>query len=304
MKAIDLFSGSGGTSLGAQWAGLEVLWAANHNPRVVETHRENHPEVIHLCQDLHQADWSEVPDHNVMLASPCCQGHSNARGKRSRSKQADKSRSTAWAVVSCLEAKQPEFGVVENVPEFASWQLFEPWLDAIKRLGYSVAMHVVNCSTLGVPQSRRRMFMVLARAKNPLWLDLPKHDPVPASSFIDFNMRGYEWFDWRERVPATTKRITQGRRDFGDVFIDTAYGSERTGHSIHKPIGTITTVNKHSLVVGDKIRPLSIKELAAAQTFPSNYKWPEGATISKLMIGNAVPPLAAQRVLEALSSVA
>lgn len=304
MKAIDLYSGGGGTSLGAHMAGIDVLWAANHLKTAVETHKLNHPYAQAVCQDLQQADWSLVPDHDLMMASPCCQGHSKARGKAQQSTRADVSRATAWGVVSCLEIKKPPLGIVENVKEIKDWVLYDCWCDAIHRLGYSMSEVLVNCNTLEVPQSRLRLFIVITKSKSPLKLTLPEFEIVPASSFLDLSMEGHQWSEWRHRKPATVRRITQGQKDFGEVFIDTAYGSERTGHSIHKPIGTITTVNKHSLVMGDKVRALTIQELAAAQTFPDDYIWPKGKTITKSMIGNAVPPVAAYHILSALKSAA
>ncbi|MPS91201.1 MAG: DNA cytosine methyltransferase [Comamonas sp.] len=81
MRAIDLFAGAGGFSTGAAMAGVEVVWAANHWQLAVKYHAVNHPAADHLCQDLHQADYSEVPAAEIMLAAPCCQGHSKARGK-------------------------------------------------------------------------------------------------------------------------------------------------------------------------------------------------------------------------------
>ena len=122
--AIDLFSGLGGWSTGAKIAECNVLWAANHWPAAVEWHSANHPETAHACQDLHQADWSSVPAHDLLLASPCCQGHSKARGKRHGNPKHDASRSTAWAVVSALEYHRPAMAIVENVPEFMAWALY------------------------------------------------------------------------------------------------------------------------------------------------------------------------------------
>jgi DNA (cytosine-5)-methyltransferase 1 len=95
MNVIDLFAGAGGFSTGASMAGCNVAWAANHWPDAVEWHSRNHPDAAHICQDLHQADWSQVPAHDLMLASPCCQGHSKARGKASGNPQHDARRSTA-----------------------------------------------------------------------------------------------------------------------------------------------------------------------------------------------------------------
>jgi DNA (cytosine-5)-methyltransferase 1 len=80
-RAVDLFAGLGGFTAGATAAGARVVWAANHWPVAVQWHAVNHPETAHLCQDLHQADWTQVPDHDLLLASPACQGHTPARGK-------------------------------------------------------------------------------------------------------------------------------------------------------------------------------------------------------------------------------
>jgi DNA (cytosine-5)-methyltransferase 1 len=127
MRAIDLFAGAGGFSTGATMAGVNVVWAANHWPVAVDCHAANHPGTLHACQDLHQADWSHVPTHDLLLASPCCQGHSKARGKAANNPQHDASRSTAWAVVSAAEFHRPAVVVVENVPEFADWALYPAW---------------------------------------------------------------------------------------------------------------------------------------------------------------------------------
>ena len=50
----------------------QILWAANHWPVAVVWHTANHPETQHVCQDLHQARWEQVPAHDILLASPCC----------------------------------------------------------------------------------------------------------------------------------------------------------------------------------------------------------------------------------------
>ncbi|MDH1472747.1 MULTISPECIES: DNA cytosine methyltransferase [Shewanella] len=304
MRGIDLFAGAGGNTTGGKMAGLRMLWAANHNPLVVKYHELNHPEVAHKCQDLHQADWSLVPEHDILLASPCCQGHSRAAGKKKSSKKADLSRSTAWAVVSCLEVHRTPIAVIENVADFLSWELFGAWEYAMRSLGYSLSFNHVNASRLGVPQNRERLFIVATRTTKPIVLDLPEKRPIAARSFIDMDMHAYKWDHISNRVLATQKRVTNGRKQFGEVFLDAAYGSARSGRSIDNPIGTITTVNKHSLVIGDLIRPLSIRELAAAQTFDECYQWPASATATKMMIGNAVPPIMAKEVISAVLKAA
>lgn len=304
MKAIDLFAGAGGTTSGLVKAGVDVIWAANHNPEAVKYHELNHPGTIHSCQDLHQADFSEIPVHDIMFASPCCQGHSKAAGRNKRSVKADKSRSTAWAVVSCAEVHHQDVCVVENVSDFEKWSLFPVWEMALQKLGYTLSKNTVNARQLGIPQNRERTFYVATKSKNPLVLQFPHLEDVPAISFIDLNPEPYKWDRVVDRVEATQRRVRNGRLAYGDIFLDAAYGSEKKGRSIHKPLGTVTTVNKHSLVIGDNIRALTVNELATAQSFDNDYKWPTSSTAAKTMIGNAVPPLMAKAVVEAVMRAA
>lgn len=301
---IDLFAGAGGTSEGASKAGVQIAWAANHNPIAVEYHSKNHPNTEHVCQDLHQADWSQVPSHDILYASPCCQGHSRAAGKVKATMKADTSRSTAWAVISCLEIHRSAMAVIENVPDFLSWTLYEAWVLALNKLGYSLSVNFVNASSIGAPQNRERLIIVATRSTKPFDLKLPQREIVTARSIVDTNYDGHAWDKVSSRVIATQNRVTNGRKQFGNVFLDAAYGSAKSGRSLDKPLGTVTTVNKHSLVIGDDIRALTINEQAAAQTFRKDYVWPKSKTLTKLMIGNAVPPIMAYEVTKSILKAA
>jgi DNA (cytosine-5)-methyltransferase 1 len=304
MKAIDLFAGLGGWSTGARMAGVDVLWAANHWPAAVEWHSQNHPGAIHVCQDLHQADWSRVPAHDLLLASPCCQGHSKARGKSSGNPQHDASRSTAWAVVSALEYHRPQAGIVENVPEFLDWALFPAWSAAVKALGYQLSPHVVDCADLGVPQNRVRMFIVCTRSRAPLKLSLPKYEHVPATSFIGFDNDNWSPIERTGRATATLERVAAGRRDFGGRFLFSYYGNTKTGRSIDRPIGTITTRDRWAIVDGDRMRMLTANENLAAMSFPAETKRPDNHRLTVHMAGNAVPPVAGAEIIKALRGAA
>lgn len=304
VTAIDLFAGLGGWSTGARMAGVEVLWAANHWPAAVEWHSHNHPDAIHVCQDLHQADWTKVPSHDLLLASPCCQGHSKARGKASGNPQHDASRSTAWAVVSALEFHRPEASIVENVPEFLDWVLYPAWSAAVQALGYSIAPHVVDCADLGVPQNRVRMFLVLTKSRAPLFLQLPKHQHVPAASFIDFDIGRWSPIDKPGRAAATLERVAAGRRAFGDRFLFSYYGNTKVGRSLSRPIGTITTRDRWALVDGDRMRMLTAGENLAAMSFPPETRVPDNHRLTVHMAGNAVPPVAGARIIEAMRAAA
>ena len=304
--AIDLFAGYGGWTMGAKMADVDVLWAANHWPAAVKWHAANHPQVIHECQDLHQANWANVPAHDVLLAAPCCQGHTKARGKEAGNPQHDASRSTAWAVVSALEFHRPEVAIVENVPEFTRWTLYPAWLQAMQALGYQVAPHILDCADLGVPQHRVRLFLVCTRSRAPLMLTIPAERHVPAASFIDFEAGRWSLIEKKGRAEATLRRVANGRKSFGERFIMPYYGkgSGLTGRCLSRPIGTITTRDRWAVVDGEKMRMISADEVLQAMSFPLDMLRPDNHQLTVHMAGNAVPPKAGAAVIRAVMAAA
>jgi len=236
-----------------------------------------------------------------MLASPCCQDHSKARGKKSGNAQHDASRSTAWAVVSAAEYHKPEM-VLENVEEFTDWALYPAWSQAMAALGYMIAPHVVDCADLGVPQHRVRLFLVCTRSKSPLMLELQRRQHVPAASFLQFDAGRWSAIEKPGRAQATLDRVRNGRERFGNQFIMPYYGkgSGLTGRDNNRPIDTITTLDRWALVRGNEMRMLSANEALAAMSFPAETLRPDNHRLTMHMAGNAVPPLAGKRIIQAL----
>lgn len=302
MKAIDLFAGAGGFSTGANMAGCNVVWAANHWPAAVQVHANNHPATQHACQDLQQADWSQVPTHDLLMASPACQGHSRARGKERA--HHDTKRSTAWAVVSAAEYHRPQCVLVENVPEFAKWLLFPAWCAAMHALGYALAPMILDAADSGVPQHRRRLFVVGTLSKHPIELRLPRRDYVASAQIIDFEAGKWSAINCKGRADATLRRIHEGRRQHGHRFLTAFYGNERGGRSIHRPIGTITTRDRWAVIDGDRMRMLSVAEARRAMSFPDDYQLPTNHRDAMMMLGNAVAPFVAHDVITAIREAA
>lgn len=298
MRAVDLFAGAGGFSEGARRAGVPVVWAANHWQVAVETHAANHPSTVHACQDLQQANWWHVPRHDILLASPACQGHTNARG-RERAHH-DAARATAWAVVSCAEVHRPPVAIVENVPEFLDWVLYPAWADAMRRLGYALALHVVDAADFGVPQNRVRVVVVATRSLAPLQLEPPRLPHVPARSVIDFDAGRWSPVDRPGRSPATLARIASGRARFGARFLAPFYksGSGTTGRSLDRPIGTLTTRARYAVVDGERMRMVSVPEALQFMGFDPTYKVPRNIALANHLLGNAIPPAMAAWFIE------
>lgn len=305
MKAIDLFAGAGGFTAGAEAAGARVIWAGNHWRLAVDVHELNHPETDHLCQDLEQADWTRIPSMDLVLASPACQAHSSAatrggKGRRGSAPHHDALRSTAWAVVSCVEVHSPPFVVVENVADFRNWKLYGVWCKAMQELGYSLHEHFVNAADLGVPQDRRRLFITAVKGKRPFVLRLPKREHVGFSECID--MSAGLWEPVAGKPPDVRQRASKGRANFPDdeVFV-TQHVTGHPGRSIDRPVPTVTTKHQMGLVRrgrrGDEMRMFTIDEYRCAMGFPKNYWLPRQVCDSVKLLGNAVCPPVAKAIV-------
>lgn len=175
---VDDFCGAGGSSQGLREAGLELVQAANHNAKAIETHATNFPDADHLEADLITFNMRRRPRADVYWASPECTWHSPAGGRKRKRQMLDmfdeyvpdaageRSRLTMMQVVAFAEAKRPKVVLVENVIEVAGWELFESWLHSMTSLGYEhqilsvSAAHVWSPENAPAPQWRDRVYFI------------------------------------------------------------------------------------------------------------------------------------------------
>ena len=119
---IDCFAGGGGASVGIEMAlGREVDIAINHDPEAIRMHRTNHPNTLHLTEDIFQVDLQKyVKGRHVALmwASPDCTQFSKAKGGKPRLSGI---RMLPWAVYKHAKAICPDVIIMENVEEIQQW---------------------------------------------------------------------------------------------------------------------------------------------------------------------------------------
>jgi DNA (cytosine-5)-methyltransferase 1 len=305
MRAIDLFAGFGGFSTGARMAGVNVVWAANHWPLAVNVHAWNHPETKHECQDLRQANWAKLPDYDIALLAPTCQGHSEASQPKRKEdpKFHDETRSTAWACVDCLEVTRPAAFVAENVIQFQEWALYDLWWEALRRLGYKMTSQIIRASHCGVPQRRDRLFIVGSLKKEIKLHTLGTEEPA-FGPHVD-----WESGDWRPirscTRPNACNRLTLGHKRFGRALVQ--HTSDHRGISVEGPIRTITTKVQWCAVREDgQYRYLTPREHARAMGFPESYYWDPELPNDEVVkgLGNAVCPPVAKCVIEQVAAAA
>jgi DNA (cytosine-5)-methyltransferase 1 len=169
----DLFCGAGGSSLGAELAGAQLVMAANHWQTAIDVHQVHFPDAGHDVADISQADPRRYPVTDILLASPECTNHSQARGVTRRKQDAtlfdsadlsaERSRATMWDVVRFAEQINYSAIIVENVVEATKWVLWPAWWQAMESLGYTGQLTSHNSMHHGVPQSRDRIYVVWSR---------------------------------------------------------------------------------------------------------------------------------------------
>jgi DNA (cytosine-5)-methyltransferase 1 len=172
---------------------------------------------------------------------------------------------------------------------------------AMRALGYALSPHVLDAADYGVPQNRPRLVVIATRSKAPFALRMRSGAHRPIEPHIQWDRGPWRVID-RSLAPATQLRIKNGRRAFGERFVAHYYssGSGLTGRSIDRPIGTITTRARWSVIDGNRMRRLNVDESRAAMGFRPSYQLPKNKNLAKHMLGNAVPPPMVTKIINEL----
>lgn len=269
ITVTDLFCGAGGSSLGATAAGAELVMAANHWSTAIDVHQANFPDAGHDCADISQADPRRYPRTDILLASPECTNHSQARGV-SRKKQdptlwdapdpdAERSRATMWDVVRFAEQLRYTAVVVENVVEATKWVLWPAWWQAMRDLGYDGRVLSHNSMHHDVAQSRDRIYVVWTR---------PGID-------ADFEMELDADCD-RCIARRTVRQVFKSGRSVGRYKQQWYWGCTVCGNVCHPstpPAASIIDWDLDCPRIGDRSRPLADKTRARILAGLQRYGW-------------------------------
>lgn len=280
---IDCFAGGGGASVGIEMAlGRQVDIAVNHDPEAIRMHAVNHPNTIHLTEDIFRADLQKyVKGRKVALmwASPDCTSHSKAKGGKPREKGL---RILPWAVYKHAKAILPDVIIMENVEEIQQWgpldadghpikerrgEDYKKFITAMKSLGYVFDCRELVAADYGAPTTRKRWYAVFRRdGRDIVWPEqthskggvngLKPWEPI--WKYLDLNDFGKSIFGRKKPLAENTmRRIARGLEKFvfnsAEPFIAPIGYGERKGqlprvNSVNDPIGTIVASgNKHYL---------------------------------------------------------
>jgi DNA (cytosine-5)-methyltransferase 1 len=319
-RAIDLFSGCGGLTLGLKNAGVEVIGAIEIDDKAREVYRANHPEVAFLANDIRDADPMKIMrrlrlrprELDLLAGCPPCQGFSRIRRKNKRGAKADERNTLIDDFALFVETLLPKNLMLENVPGLADYPRFRAFGKLIERLGYNYEWSVLDVSKFGVPQRRTRLILIASMDKVPtmaksmnrrvtvrdaigalptagasgdLLHDLPETRSEKIRSLIaaipkDGGSRSSLPPDMR---PACHRDY----KGFNDVFGRMAWDDVSP---------TITSgcsnPSKGRFLHPTEDRAITLREASILQGFPPTYQFDAklGKETLALMIGNALPP--------------
>lgn len=285
MRAVDVFAGCGGMSLGFEQAGIDVVAAFDNWKPAVDIYRANFNHPIYekdLCDD----DAIEViksmrPD--VIMGGPPCQDYSIA-GKREMGARANLT--IRFAEIVC--GVKPEWVVFENVYNIERFGTLPVMKTMLRDAGYGLTARVLDASRCGVPQARKRFILVGHLGSEDGFLD----DALESG--------------------LAEKQMTV--RDYLGDKLGTQYYymhprsyARRGVFSIDEPSATIRGINRpipenykrhhaDAAAIEDGVRALTTKERSYLQSFPESFEFEGAKTSVELAIGNAVPPALAKYV--------
>ncbi|RWD71633.1 DNA cytosine methyltransferase [Mesorhizobium sp.] len=196
---MDSFAGGGGASTGIEMAlGRSPDIAINHNPVALALHEANHPDTLHLSENVYKVDPLDyVAGRHIGLAwfSPDCKHFSKAKGGKPVERNI---RDLAWIIPGWIERNQKSRGsvdvvILENVEEFRDYgplidtarglmpdpkrkgETFQKWCKALRRLGGKIEWRELRACDYGAPTIRKRLFIIIRFDGEPIVWPVPTH---------------------------------------------------------------------------------------------------------------------------------
>lgn len=255
-KFIDLFSGIGGFHLGLSKLGGECVLASDILNVACETYYSNYK--IKPIGDITKVPAVSIPDHDILCAGFPCQAFSNVGKKKGF---ADPRGELIFEVFRILKKKKPKAFILENVRGLTTHdggRTLQIILNHLIDVGYKVKYQVLEAKDFGVPQIRKRLFIVGVSKKIKNEFEFPQ--PIKLKYSLSQVMKGSV-----DREYGFTVRI----------------GGRRSGIN--------NRYNWDAYRVNGIVRYITPQECLQLQGFPKKFKLAGNESQQYFQIGNAVP---------------
>jgi len=320
-RAIDLFSGCGGMTVGLKQAGFQVIGAVEINELAARTYGINHPGVHVWNSDIRNISGLTIKrrlglragELELVAGCPPCQGFSRMRTLNGgKARVIDDRNDLVFDFLRIVDQLRPKAVLMENVPGLERNHRFARFFEELLLLGYIPNHAVLDAARFGVPQRRERLIVLCGMGMPIAFARDAKARRTVRDAIAGLPSAGssgdpaHDILENRApriaRMIALVPRNGGSRRDLPskftlpchrrfDGFAD-VYG--RMSWNEVSPTITSGFVNpsKGRFLHPTKNRTITVREGALLQTFPHNYWFPMDAGKYPVaeMIGNAIPP--------------
>lgn len=318
-KAVDLFAGCGGLTVGLKTAGFKVLAAVEIDQNAANTFKKNHVDVKVFQSDIRKLSATDFKSElglkkgqlDLLAGCPPCQGFSSMRTLNGKKRNRDSQNDLIFDFLRFARALRPKTLMMENVPGLAKTAKLKSFIAGLKKIGYCVEYKVLNAADFGVPQRRRRLVLMATRLNRQL--SFPPSSKSRTTVRMAFsrlrNRNADELHNYKEKRSQKILRLIKAipkdggnRMQLGkrrqlkchkkiDGFKD-VYGRMWWDDVAPTITSGCTNPSKGRFLHPSKNRAITLREASILQTFPLTYKFDlaGGRSGVALMIGNALPP--------------
>jgi DNA (cytosine-5)-methyltransferase 1 len=332
LKAIDLFSGCGGLTLGLRQADFKVVAAVEIDPYAVGTYKLNHPEVTVFEGDIRNLTFREIKsklnirkgDIDLVAGCPPCQGFSSIRTFNGKREIEDERNDLIFEFYRIVEMFRPKAIMMENVPGLAVDSRFKLLCSKLRKIGYTLNYDILNVAYYGVPQRRRRLILLGGLYGKINFSEKDEHlktVKVSIAGLPEPGQSGDVLHDLPENRTEKIKRKIRSIPKNGGSRTDLPKKEQLACHkkcsgfkdvygrmSWDEVSPTITSgctnPSKGRFIHPEQDRAITLREAALLQSFPPTYQFDVTAGKGRvsLMIGNALPPEFIKRHAAMISS--
>ena len=286
MKVASLFCGCGGLDMGFVKAGFDIVWANDFDKYAVETYNANFTHKA-ICADINDVDFDSIPFHDVLIGGFPCQPFSMMGQEEGFE---DKRGKLFYRFLDVIDSQKnrgnfPKVIVLENVKNLKSHDkgnTFAVINTELEKAGYSVFSEILNSADYGIPQTRRRTFIVCF-LNHEIVFEFPEKQKLELSLQDLLEPKVNDKYYLSDRIKKTI--LSNGSGGY--------YAKSDTDLKIARPL-TATMAKMHRanqdnyVTQNGKLRRLTPRECARLQGFDDDFIIPVSDSQAYKQFGNAV----------------
>jgi len=306
LKIVSLFSGCGGMDLGIEGGfsflgknykklNTEIVYATDFDERMCQIYNANfRNKCVH--ENVRKLDSARIPNHDILTGGFPCQSFSVVAQNPKRLGYKDKNGRLFFEMCRILKEKKPRVFIAENVKGILSankGDAFPLILKEFKKAGYKVKYRVLNASHYGVPQKRKRVFIVGFKKQadyNNFNFPTPTTEdrPVPLSKILFPEPEIEEKYYFSKKAVNGLKKS----KNFKNMNKGRAQNIDEPCNTVGAHLAKVSLNSTDPVLnISGRFRMFTPREVARIQSFPDKFKLPSSKTTNYRALGNAVPPV-------------